>query len=294
VSTTEIPNSTDLAQTAFEEPQAGAMVRAGAIPDYELTEPTSEIAVEWKGVLTKHKVRQATKPEFINLAQAFIRSTENLGGGRERFRFSDDEAFSSHYMIISQQAWVLENYQLVSDFDDAAWIELTPTQIGELTFELRAEVIRQLYRADSVLEREAKGYDHLFDRDGLWIVKQSIGNPLNPQFVIRHKMARPGGERRLRYRDNANRIETQQEGKKSRRDIIIDINEGMKLYREYFRGIASGATIYGKPFNEDGKPNEQDPERRADRDIVLQMYNGLWQADAADALVSSYQKLGSD
>lgn len=294
------PNSID---TTTHEPGNGvtdleaksALVPSSTIPDYEIMDPTSEIAVEWQGVLTKHKFRQAEKKELINLSQAFIRSTEMLGGGRERWKFSDDEAFSTHYMVINEGAWVLPDHHLVSDFDNAQWIQLTPDEIAEFTFELRAQVIRNLYRSEAVLERQTKGYDHLFDRKGLWIVKHAIGHPLNPQFEIRFKMARPGGERRLRYRENANRIETQREpnSKKSRRDIIIDLEEGMRLFREYFRGIESGAVIEGKPFDENGFVGEGD-NRLAHRDVVLQNFNGFWQAEVADALVSAYQSDSSD
>lgn len=266
-----------------------------SIPVYEIMDPAAEIGVEWQGVLTKHKFRQAEKQELISLSQAFIRSTEMLGGGRERWRFDDDVAFSSHYMVINEGAWILPDHHLVSDFDNADWVELQPEEIAEFTYELRAQVIRNLYRSDAVLERQTKGYDHLFDRKGLWIVRLAIGHPANPQFVIRFKMARPGGERRQRYRDNANRIETQREpnSKKSRRDIIVDIEEGMRLFREYFRGIESGAVINGQPFDDKGFVGEGD-NKLAHRDAVLKHFNGLWQAEVADALVSGYQSDGSD
>jgi hypothetical protein len=268
---TESPNS----QATDERPQR-------RIPDYEITEPTSDISIEWQGVLTRHQFRKATKEEFILLSEAFVRSTEQLGGGRERFRYDEDEAYSSHYMIIIEKAWVKPG-------DDEPEVELLPEQIGELTFELRAEVVRQLYRSNATIERKTEGYDHLFDREGLWIVRQTIGDPLNPQFVIRHTMARPGKERRVRYRDNAQRIEMERKGKKSKRDIIIDIEEGMRLFRQYFKGIATGATVGGKPYNAAEMHGD-----KSHQDTVLAEFNQIWQADVADALVSSYQADGSD
>ena len=120
--------------------------------------------------------------------------------------------------------------------DDSDWIELTAAQVSALTEENRAKAVAHFYRSKcTVLQNVGSvGYAFLFEPQGdaeqsFATVRQLIGDPDSPSFVIDHKMRRPGKERRENYDTRTRRTFTMRKGDMPRRRVIVDLRPGIEL-----------------------------------------------------------------
>jgi hypothetical protein len=211
-----------------------------------------------------------------SLLESIKRDTEVQKRGREVFTYSDDKAYSDHFDATIGSTWAREVGS------EKGEVQLDESQMADLTIELKAESVRTRYESEVRIDR-GKGMSILFQGRGNdeIVAKQIIGNPTSPAFVIEQLWKRPGGERRILYRNDTSKIETQRDGKNATRRAITDIKPAMSMAREYFIGVRSGLDI------REGTPYEADNDEH--RILFLKCYNKLWLVDAVEALVESFR-----
>jgi hypothetical protein len=260
---------------------AAGLAAPHIIPPYDVTDDNSELALPVPRVNPKHIMRmlfkRADEPAITRLVDGIVRETQIQKRGTEVFRFNEDKAYAEHFDEIIEKVFAQEY------LSDNPEVEIPAERIRRLNYELRAEAVRLLYQSEVTVD-QGDGLNFLFEDEATLVATQTIGEPGKPpQFVIRHLVGRPGGDRRMRYRDDVSKLQTQREGKEAKRKVITDITFGIKLYREKFRGIlpptaeGGGVMISGHLYTD------------ADQKEFLQYFNRLWMVEVADAVVASFQ-----
>lgn len=271
--------------------------------NFVLCDPEFELVMPWPltkpDVYVKHLFRQSLPPNELmadeqrlrtwqnpddesiqRLLDSIQRDTEIHKRGREIFSYEEDKAYADHFTeTIASSA--------SKEIGDSEFKPLTDEEIAGLRLELKAESVRHRYESDCRVDG-ARGRAALFEgnKEDEIVVHQFIGDPVAPAFKIDLVWKRPGGERRLRYRNDTSKMETQREGRTARRRGITDIKPAIGMAREYFVGARQGLDITrGVPY-EMGNPLHWM--------LFLKIYNKLWLVDAVDALVDSFQQPARD
>jgi hypothetical protein len=186
-------------QTRSESEETDASQRKPSIAPFILDDPHFALVLPWPltdpEVFTRHVFNQPDDEAIQNLLESIKRDTQVQKRGREVFTYDDDKAYGDHFLQFVEQSFMRK-------VGSESEVELTKEQIGRLTVEHRAEATRRRYESETRIQR-GEGFDILFEGSGddEVIATQYIGDISNPAFKIEMVWGRPGGERRLRYRN---------------------------------------------------------------------------------------------
>jgi hypothetical protein len=282
-------NETVTASTDATKPQPETKRRI-----YVVDDRTAKVTLVSKDerVLTTHTFRR-NEPgkeltQLIALTDSIKRETE-LGPQGEQLKYRDTPAYAEHYRELIVEVHV----KIVGT--DAEPVALTADQIHNLTEEHRAKAVGKLYQSKCEVLQNAgtSGFAFLFEPKGdeessFTTVRQFIGDPENPSFVLDHYVRRPGKEKRESYSDRTRRTFTLRKGDMPRRKVLIDLRPGIELIDSAFvsvtaplyNGVQYGVQVGGHDYAVDSKD---------DRAGFLNNLIPIWKADLADALVESFE-----
>lgn len=261
---------------------------------YDALDRASKVSIPSKDgnvIVTTTFVRPSDPAEelkrLLALNDSIVRETEMTPQG-EVAKYRDTPAYGAHFFDLSPTVEV----KIVGK--DEPPIKLSPSEVNDIAEETRAKFVAKLYQSKCTVLQNAgsTGYAFLFEPKGdeersFTTVRQIIGDPDQPSFVLDHYVRRPGRERRESYDRQTRRTYTQRKGDMPRRKVVIDVRPGIELFESGFVYVTApqyNGVQYGIKLGE----VEYDKDNKDHRPLFINAFLPLWKADIADALVDSF------
>lgn len=278
---------------------------AGQSPQriYDVLDREATVAVQSKdskllitATLTRPSDSTAELKALLALNDSILRETEMSPKGEE-IKYNDVPAMAKHFFDLQPRVTVKRTD------DDSEPVALNADQVNQLSENNRAKLVGKLYQSKFVVLQNGgdSGFAYLFeptkgdDDQSFTTVRQFIGDPVNPSFVIDHYTRRPGKERRSSYETRCRRTFTDRKGDMPKRRVVVDLRPGIELFESHFvsaRGPFLQGTQYGVKIGENVytvlDENVAQDFAEGDRAPFINGFLPLWKADFADALVSSF------
>jgi len=195
--------------------------------------------------------------------------TEQIGKGRERARFSDEQA---------NELFHAENCtggELRPTFGGAAR-ELSKEEMQALTTEQKSAGVRRLLECAVKVRAGGGGdYDFLFEGTSEIVADLFIPDADPPAYTITLRLRAPDKARRWSFREGFISIETVRGGDKPRNRVITNLLAAEQFFREHFTHV-SGVSLKGAAYQD------------TDRDEFLRLFDTHYMAEVAAAVVAYY------
>ena len=217
----------------------GTMVRGTIMTESNLYPfDAAEVAVSFNArpgadnpVIVSHKLRKPTLMELVARDRDVNLEIVEISPREEQI-VTDDEAANARLwdkLILSVKGYA----------GNAQWAEIPDGDKAGVRTGHKTTAIKAMYIGDCSIVGDVDSEVSL--TSDTWVIRQSIGDVDNPQFVIDHTLREPTESERIQFKRSASKVSFIRGGKKTRTRIGQDLTAFVKMYDLLVEGIIGGS-----------------------------------------------------
>ena len=189
-------------------------------------------------VIISHKFRKPTLMELVARDREVNLEIVEISAREEQI-VNDDE--SANARLWDKLIVGVKGYSGNSEWREVSDLEKPTMRVGHKTTAIRA-----IYVGDCSIYGDANAEVSL--SSDTWVIRQSIGDPEIPQFVIDHTLREPSESERIQFKRSSSKVSFIRGGKKTRTRIGQDLTAFVKMYDLLVENI-TGGSVGGEDFS---------------------------------------------
>lgn len=223
----------EAAGTATQEyPAEGFTV--DLVPLYPLDQTEIEVSIVSGKTTLGHKLNKPTLAQLLERESQLHYESEAINDNEERINSDDEQANARLWDAIASS---VRGYKLnkADTHPVNEWRELTPELKAAIPGGHKATAIRAMYQSACEIEKdEDEGFTLSVD---IWTVRQTFGDPDNPNFVVRHVLRTPDEKERRAFKQKSSQVSFSKGTRRQKTRVTTNLKSYVELYDGLYAGI---------------------------------------------------------
>lgn len=213
-----------------------------AIPPYPLDQSEFEVTITIPGreLKLEHKLTRPTLAQLLEREEQSSYETESVSDAEDKVSADDEQANARLWdsTVRSVKGYRLDKLDAHPLTD---WRDVTPELKAAIPSAHKATAVRGMYQ--SVCEIEKANDDEGFTLGGeTWTVKQTFGDPDDPQYMIGHILRTPTEAERRDFKRKAAEIRFGKGQRKLRTKVVTHLKAHVELYDKLIEELTGVTT----------------------------------------------------
>ena len=229
-----------------------------------------------------HKLRKPTLSELVERENDSFYETEAVSDTEEKVNAEDEQA---NARLWDKIAISVRGYKISKGDSIADALPVTDELKKLIPASHKAMAIRSAYQYSAEIEA---GEDEGFVLSGdTWTIKQVIGDPDAPQYVIRHILKTPTEQQRREFRRRSADVRFSKGLKRLKTKVVTHLKAYVELYDALL------VALDGVSFN--GQSWQTFTAKTAEEmGAMVRAVDPIWKRSAIDALMRGFEASASD